>query len=88
VCRRQGDQIGKIFDFWDIVHFGQFFENLRSSLKVFGYFFHDNSYAYILTTNGLGCILGAFSQTQLVTLAGAEGQQRVAISFTGWTGGR
>jgi hypothetical protein len=59
----QGDQIGRIFTHWAIAYFGQFFYS-RRCLNL-GYFFHDKTYALILTKSGLDYHLG---ETNLVTL--------------------
>jgi hypothetical protein len=50
--------MGRIFDHWAVVYFGQFFENYKSSPNCWSPFFHskcDNMYI-----NGLGYILGDF----------------------------
>jgi hypothetical protein len=68
---RQDDQIGRIFAQWAIVYYEQFFENYRSSPHLCYTVFTGIDYVLILTKNGLGYILGHFSQTHLVTLVGA-----------------
>jgi hypothetical protein len=50
-----------------MAYFGQFSE-IQKSTNYLDTFFHCQSYVLILTQNGLGYILGAFSQTHLVTL--------------------
>jgi hypothetical protein len=40
----QGGQIGRIIAYWVIVYFGQFFENYRTSPKIWATFFHGKSY--------------------------------------------
>jgi hypothetical protein len=53
-----GDQIGRIFTYWAIVYFGQFF---RDEAEMFWLlFFHGKSCVLKLTPNGLGSILGDF----------------------------
>jgi hypothetical protein len=54
----QGDQIGRIFAFWAIVFSGQFFENKRSSPKLWATIFRSKNYVLILPNNGLGDIFG------------------------------
>jgi hypothetical protein len=60
VSLRQGDQIGRIFDSWAIVFFGQFFLNIKVD-KSFGLLFSTvNGKLFILTKNVLGHNLGDF----------------------------
>jgi hypothetical protein len=37
---QQGDQIGRIFDYWVTVYFGQFFRKLQKQTIFLGNFFH------------------------------------------------
>jgi hypothetical protein len=55
----QGDQIGRIFDHWAAVYFGQFFY-CSSSPNFWSTSFHCKSDTYILTINGLAYTLGDF----------------------------
>jgi hypothetical protein len=65
----QGDQIGRIFAYWGIVFFGQFFLFTEGAFNFWPTFSKGKiMYIFILTKNGLGCILGDFTQTHLVTL--------------------
>jgi hypothetical protein len=61
----QGGQIGRIFAIWVIVYFGQF---LHYFSKFLGNFFPQKKLYINLYKNGLGFILGIFSQIHLVTL--------------------
>jgi hypothetical protein len=67
---QQGDQIGRIFAYWAIVYFGQFFENKRTipPLPKDNFFPLGKSYVLILPKNEFGYILGNFIQTDLVTM--------------------
>jgi hypothetical protein len=64
----QGDQIGRIFAYWVIVYFRQFYENYRNGSNLLDTFVHGKSYihkcilkyTYLLTKNVLGYILGDF----------------------------
>jgi hypothetical protein len=63
ICRedwQQGDQIGRIFDHWLIIHFGQLLENHKSSPHFWATFFYGNGYLLIFTIDGLGHVLGDF----------------------------
>jgi hypothetical protein len=76
----QGDQIGRIFAYWAIVFFGQFFENYRRGTNSWATFFHGKSNALILTKIELGLHFGRFfSQAHLVTLA-----VRLCINLSFW----
>jgi hypothetical protein len=66
--RIQGDQIGLIFAFLVTVYFGLLFENYGSSPTYSATYYHNKSYVLISAKNGLGCILGYFSQSHLVTM--------------------
>jgi hypothetical protein len=68
LVRWQGDQIGRFFAQWVINFSGQFYKNYRSGPKVWVTFLQSVDYVVILTKNGLGYILGVFSQAHLVTL--------------------
>jgi hypothetical protein len=68
ICK-QGDQIGRIFAYWAIALFGQFFENFRWSTTIWAALFHGKS--FVLNhqqPTGLHFGLRFFSQTHLVTL--------------------
>jgi hypothetical protein len=54
VDRAQGDQIGRIFAQWEIVHFGQFLKHCRATFPL------GADYVLILTKTGFGYILGDF----------------------------
>jgi hypothetical protein len=56
----QGDQIRRIVAYWGIVFFGQFFFIYRRSFQFLAHFFQGENNVFILTKNGLGCILGDF----------------------------
>jgi hypothetical protein len=58
VFGNQGDQIRRIFAYWQIVFFGQFLEDYRSSNKNAGNFFPRKNVRINVDKNGLGCILG------------------------------
>jgi hypothetical protein len=60
VRTNQGDQIGRVFAQWEIVYFGQWFKNYRSSAHFWATFFHGTSHVSILTKKMLGYILGDF----------------------------
>jgi hypothetical protein len=62
-------RLGEFFCYRKIANFGQFLENSCMQWQKFSAtFFHGKSFVFILTNNGLGSILGVFSQTHLVTL--------------------
>jgi hypothetical protein len=75
LTRKQGDLIGRIFDYWAIVYFGKLFVIYRVNKKNWATFFSDKNFALVLTKNGLGYILGPFLQTHLVTLHGKTQKQ-------------
>jgi hypothetical protein len=77
----QGDQIGRIFAYWAIVFFGQFFY-YRSS-PYFRYFFLTiDRVLFILTRKyWLGYILGDFPPTRLVTLLLSEKRKHFLSIF-------
>jgi hypothetical protein len=52
----QGDQIWRIFAYWAILFFGQFYENYTRSSNLF----HGRSYTLILTKSGLRHTFGDF----------------------------
>jgi hypothetical protein len=78
----QGDQIGRILAHWMIVYFGNSFENYRSRSIFWQLFSEGGNYALILTKDGLGYILGYFSQTHLVTLF-CTMLQGIAVRYLG-----
>jgi hypothetical protein len=57
----QGDQIGRILDYLEVVHFGQFYETYKSSPNILATFF-GKSYAHSLAKNVLDYILGDIFQ--------------------------
>jgi hypothetical protein len=57
---QQGDQIGRIFAQWEIVHFGQFFENYKNRPRCCATFPLGTDYVLILTKTGFGYSLGDF----------------------------
>jgi hypothetical protein len=57
---QQDDQIGRIFAYWAIVHFRQFFIKLASVGHILGYFFRGKNCELFFAKNGLGYILGYF----------------------------
>jgi hypothetical protein len=65
----QGDQIGLNFAyiFERLFSLGRFLKMAEVS-RISGHFLRGKSVELISTTNGLGHILGVFSQTHLVTL--------------------
>jgi hypothetical protein len=65
----QGDQIGRIFGhFWVIAYFGASFLKSLKQPTFIGCFFPFISLCIIFDINGLGYILGDFSQAHPVTL--------------------
>jgi hypothetical protein len=58
--RLQGDQIGRIFAFWAIFFFGQFFETYKSSPIFLATDFFHVKICVQLTINGLGYIFVRF----------------------------
>jgi hypothetical protein len=68
MCDDQGDQIGRIFAFWAVVYFGQFFL-IGKKRKLFGLLFSAVQVVCLfnLTKSGLGFILGGFSLAHQAT---------------------
>jgi hypothetical protein len=66
---RQGDQIGRIFASWLIVRFVQLYQKLQKHANFGGLLFRRKKLCINFDKNGLGYILGDFSQSHLVTLA-------------------
>jgi hypothetical protein len=56
----QGDQIGRIFAYWVIDCFGQFFENYRSSPKFLATIFHGKNKVSILIKTGWASLWAIF----------------------------
>jgi hypothetical protein len=56
----QGDKIWRIFAYWAILFFEQFFDYYKSSQKNLYEFYYGKSYESLLAKNGLGYILGNF----------------------------
>jgi hypothetical protein len=65
---RQGDRIVRIFAYWAIDYFGQFFENYRISTHTLKTFSTVKVMHSFWSKMSMGYILGVFSQTHLVTL--------------------
>jgi hypothetical protein len=59
LTHEQGDQIGPIFAYWAIVHFGRFFNHRRSPYFWYTFYIVKVSINFDLK-NGLGNILGDF----------------------------
>jgi fructosamine-3-kinase len=66
---KQGDQIGRIFDTWVVVYFGQFLGKLHKKRELFADFFHSMYKIGIFRQNmGWATFWATFLQTHLVTL--------------------
>jgi hypothetical protein len=71
--RYQGDQVGRIFDNWAIVFFGQLLENFRSSLILKLFYPTEKGCVLISAKMVWATFWASFSQTHLVTLIGTYG---------------
>jgi hypothetical protein len=65
--QNQGDRIGRIFTYWVIVYFEQFFEKDKRNTK-FGQVCPLVKVVYYLTKMGWAPFWAIFPQTHLVTL--------------------
>jgi hypothetical protein len=69
VSQLQGDQIGRIFDFWVSKTLG-IFVNRKSLQKFWAENYHRKGFAIILSKNSSGYEhIGRFLKTHLITLA-------------------
>jgi hypothetical protein len=67
-CGKQGDQIGRIFDHWVIVYFGQLFENYHSSPTFLGQLFPQLKFL-VLAKKHVGLRFGRLKKIHQVTLS-------------------